>query len=180
MTLFDRAKHQSRGKLIRVACSVAVLILALLLGFRPSPLWLVLLVGGLVAAAIVQYPPSGLAVLTLVALFVPMEISTGTAVDLNPASLMVPILLALWLLDRIWAPAAQSARSSMTRPLALFLVASLASLLIGIVFWDPAVVEGRIHGIRSSGPPRTGHAAGRPPQPHAGEHLSPLCVGFVV
>ncbi|MBN1136107.1 MAG: O-antigen ligase family protein [Anaerolineae bacterium] len=139
MTLLDRARQQGRGTLIRVACSAAVLILAFVLGFRPSPLWLVLLVGAMGAAAVIQYPPSGLVVLVLVALFVPMEFDTGTAVALNPVSLMVPVLLALWLLDRIWPPVDHSAWSPMTRPLALFLLANLFSLLIGIVFWDPAV-----------------------------------------
>lgn len=139
MTLLDRARQQSRGAVIRLAGVVVVLILAFILGFCASSLWLILLVGTMAVAAIIQYPSVRLVALTLAALFVPMEFDTGTAVSLNPASLMVPMLLALWLLDRIWAPEPHSARSSMTRPLVLFLLANLFSLLIGIVFWDPAV-----------------------------------------
>lgn len=136
--LFDRFRRQSSSTLVRLVGSAAVLALALVLGSRASALLLVLLVVAIGTAGIVLYPPTGLLALMLAALFVPVEFGTGTAVALNLATVLVPAMLALWLLERM-RTGAPPAPSAMNRPLALFLLANLLSFLIGVVLWDPAV-----------------------------------------
>ena len=91
------------------------------------------------AVVLLQWPILGLLALVPSALVVPVEISTGTEVMLNPATLLVPALLALWVLDMVRRREVRLAPSRTTRPLALFLFAGLLSLLVGNVIWDPAV-----------------------------------------
>ncbi|MDI9548515.1 MAG: O-antigen ligase family protein [Chloroflexota bacterium] len=128
-----------RGLLVWGVATV-LLTLAIVLGMQPSIVWLALLGGGLGAAALLQRPALGLPLLVLAALVVPLEIGTGTQVVLNPAALLVPALLGLWLFrmavverNIAWVP------SPVNRPLLLFLVASLVSFAVGRLTWDPFV-----------------------------------------
>ncbi len=70
---------------------------------------------------------------------VPIEVGTGTAVVLNPVTLLVPALLALWTLDMVRQRELRFVPSLTNRPLLLFLLAGMFSLLVGNVLWDPAV-----------------------------------------
>ena len=116
-----------------------VLVLAFLLGLRASPRWLGLLLTGLSALALLARPRLVPAALVIGALIVPLEFSTGTDVRLNPAALLVPALTLLWLLDSMRRGRVHLAASPVNLPLALFLAASLLSLLIGRATWDPLV-----------------------------------------
>jgi hypothetical protein len=60
-------------------------------------------------------------------------------VVLNVATLLVPALFALWLLDGIRRRELRWAASPVNRPLVLFLLAGLLSLLIGNVLWEPVI-----------------------------------------
>ena len=117
----------------------AVLALAFLLGRRASPVWLGLLAAGIGGVVLLMRPVLGLPALVLASLVVPLEIRTGTEVELNPAALLVPALLAVWLLGPLRQRRAQIAASPVNRPLALFLAAGLLSLLIGRATWNPTV-----------------------------------------
>jgi O-antigen ligase len=120
--------------------AAAVLVLAFLLGQRASRMWLGLLVAGIGGLALLARPVLGLPVLVLAALAVQMEVSTGTEVNLNAASLFIPALLGIGLLDLLLRQGRiRIAPSRVNMPLALFLAASLLSLLIGRATWDPAV-----------------------------------------
>lgn len=119
--------------------ATSVLALAFLLGQRASPLWLGLLAAGIAGVVLLTRPVLGLPALMLAALVVPIEISTGTEVKLNAASLMVPVLLGIWLLDAVRRRRIRVAPSRANLPLALFLLAGLLSLLIGRATWDPIV-----------------------------------------
>jgi O-antigen ligase len=121
---------------------LTVLSLSAYFGLRASPLWLALLTAGLGGVALLAWPALGLPMLLLAALVVPLEISTGTEVKLNAATLLIPALLVLWLLDRVRRRNLRLVPSATTRPLALFLLAGLFSLLIGRATWDPAVPMG--------------------------------------
>jgi len=87
--------------------SIAALVLlsAAYLGAHASQRLLLLLVGLLVGGigglALLQRPVLGLAALVPAALVVRLEFGTGTEVALNPATLLVPALLALWFLDMV-------------------------------------------------------------------------------
>lgn len=122
--------------------AAAVLVLAALVGQRASSLWLGLLAAGIGGALLLAQPVLGLPALVLAALVVPIEIGTGTDVKLNPASLLLPALLALWLLDMVRRRQVRIVPSPANKPLAFFLVASLISLLIGRATWDPMVPVG--------------------------------------
>jgi len=119
---------------------VAVVLLgAALFGSHPSRLWLALLAVSVAAVVLLQWPILGLLGLVLAALVVRLEFGTGTAVAVNPATLLVPALLALWVLDMVRRREFCLVPSRTTRPLSLFLFAGLLSLLVGNALWDPAV-----------------------------------------
>lgn len=117
----------------------AVLVLAFLLGQRPSLLWVGLIVAGLGGAILLARPALGLFALVVAALLVPFEIGTGTEVQLNAVTLLIPAVGVVWLLDRLRHGRIQIVHSPVNRPLLLFLAAGLLSLLIGRATWDPAV-----------------------------------------
>lgn len=119
--------------------AAAALIGAAYLGLHPSRRWLILLGGGLLGLALVLQPVLGLPALVLAALLVPMEFGTGTEVSLNPATLLVPALLVLWVLKMVRDRDLRLAPSRTNGPLLLFLATGLLSLLVGNVLWDPSV-----------------------------------------
>lgn len=122
-----------------VLVALAVLALAFLLGRRASMLWLGLLLGGGAALVLLARPVLGLPALVLASLAVPLDLSTGTDVNLNAASLLVPGLAVLWLADRARRRSVAVAPSRTNLPLLLFLAAGLLSLLIGRATWDPTI-----------------------------------------
>lgn len=137
--LRDRSLHRN---LTIWLIAVAVLILAFVLGQSASFLWLGLLAVGAGGLLLLAQPVLGLFALVLAALALPLEIGTGTEVRLNPASLLVPALTGLWLLAMVRRRAVIFAPSPVNRPLFLFLIAGLFSLLVGRATWDPAVPVG--------------------------------------
>ena len=118
---------------------LVVLAGAAFFGLRANVLWLALVVTGIAAVIVLQYPTLGLMGIVLLALVVPVSIGTGTEVDLNLVTLAVPAILAVWVLIMIRRGNVRLAPSRTTLPLALFLLAGLLSLLIGIATWDPLV-----------------------------------------
>jgi O-antigen ligase len=117
----------------------AVLALAFVLGLRASPLWLGLLLALAGGAMLLITPALGLPTLVLAALVVPLEIGTGTEVKLNPVTLLIPAVLAVWLLSMLRRREIRLTPSPANLPLFLFLLASLVSLLVGRATWDPMV-----------------------------------------
>ncbi|CAG0937509.1 hypothetical protein TFLX_06443 [Thermoflexales bacterium] len=116
-----------------------VLVLALVLGRRSSLIILAAqfaLVGALV---LLRWPRLGFLLLIPSALVVRLEIGTGTEVSLNPAALLVPALLGIWLLNSLMQHKLRLVPSRTNRPLFLFLLASLISIPISQVIWDPSV-----------------------------------------
>lgn len=138
MTITLRARSRSYSLTV-VLVTLAVLVLAFLLGQRASPRWLGLIAAGIGGVVLLAQPALGLFALVIAALVVPLEFGTGTDVQINPASLLVPVLLGVWLLDMIRRRQVLFARSPVNQPLLLFLAASLLSLLIGRATWDPTV-----------------------------------------
>jgi hypothetical protein len=118
---------------------VGALASAAYLGLHPSRRWLVLLGGGMVAVALLARPVLGLFALMVAALVIPMRISTGTQVYLNPATLMVPALLLLWLVTMLLRGRLEVAPSRVNAPLLYFVLAGGVSLLVGNALWDPAI-----------------------------------------
>jgi hypothetical protein len=140
MTVFVRLQEK-RAEWLRPAVFVAVLLVAAYLGRTPSLYGLVILVGTGAAIVLLRRPVLMPLLLVASALFVRREISTGTEVPLNPTSLLVPVLLAVWLLHMVRQRRIALAPTAANRPLLLFLAAGLLSLLIGNVTWDPAVLR---------------------------------------
>ena len=116
-----------------------VLGAAALLGSHPSPKWLALILLGAGAVAVSRHPTLGLAALVAVALVLPTYVDTGTDVQLNLASLLVPAMLGLWLLIMVRHQDVQLPRSRTTTPLLLFLLSGLLALVAGTATWDVAV-----------------------------------------
>lgn len=116
-----------------------VLIGALILGRRPSQTSLGVLAGLLGLAVWLRYPLIGFPLLVFGALWVNVQIGTGTEVSLNPAALIVPGMTAIWLLIHLRKRDLRLPRSRTTRPLFLFLAAGLLSIVIGRILWDPTV-----------------------------------------
>lgn len=124
---------------LTVLIVLGVLLASAFLGQHPSWLWLLLL--GAVSGALILFhiPQLGLLAIISVALLVRFEISTGTEVSLNLATLLIPALVGLKSLESLRTRKLRWAASSVNRPLTLFLLAGLLSFLIGNVTWDPAV-----------------------------------------
>jgi hypothetical protein len=112
------------------------------IGQQASVRWLVLLLAGISAIVVLVRPTVGLLALVPAALLLPLDIGTGTDVTLNLVTLLVPALVAIWLLNMVRQRQFRLASSRINLPLALFLGASLLSLLIGRATWDPMVPIG--------------------------------------
>ena len=119
-----------------------VLGAAALLGANPQARWLAPILLGPGAVVLALSPVLGLLALVLSALLSRMELDTGTAVVVNPAALLVPVLLVTWVLNMVLRRDLRVAPSRLNAPLVTFLLAGLLSLLIGTVLWDPAVPRG--------------------------------------
>ncbi len=126
-------------RLWRIALVAGLLLAAAYLGQRPSMRWLMLFAAGGGALILLQAPNLGLLALIAAALVARIEINTGTEVVLNAATLLIPALFLLWLLSGAQKRELQWAGSRVDRPLLLFLLAGLISLLAGNVLWDPAI-----------------------------------------
>lgn len=128
--------------LLTASVALIVLIVAFYLGQRASVRWLGLLIAGLGALVLLARPALGLFALVAAALVMRLEFGTGTDVTVNPVTLLVPAVGIVWLLDQVRRGRIRVIASSVNLPLALFLGASLLSLLIGRAFWNPMVLVG--------------------------------------
>ncbi|MBN1875884.1 MAG: O-antigen ligase family protein [Anaerolineae bacterium] len=118
---------------------LGVLLASSFLGQRASMRWLLLLAVSFGMVVLLRVPQLGLLAVIIAALNVGVEISTGTEIKLNFATLLVPALFVLWLLKGLRARELHWAASAANRPFILFLLASLLSFLIGNATWPPAV-----------------------------------------
>jgi O-antigen ligase len=116
-----------------------VLLVALFFGYRVSITWLMLLAVLIGAVLLLRWPRLGFLALIVAALLVPLQISTGTDVNLNATALLVPILMGIWLLNALRGQELKLAPARANRPLGLFLLLGLLSILISNATWDPAV-----------------------------------------
>jgi hypothetical protein len=140
MNLLTQSLTRSTAqRLARMALVVILLLASAYLGLHPSRRWLLLLGGGFGAAVLLQQPNLSLLALIAAALVVKFEIDTGTEVKLNVATLLIPALSGLWVLDGIRKRDLHWGSSRLNRPLTFFLLAALLSLLAGNVLWDPAI-----------------------------------------
>ncbi|NLT72722.1 MAG: O-antigen ligase family protein [Chloroflexi bacterium] len=105
------------------------------IGMRPL---LMLAVGGCGLALILR-PWLGIPALVIAATALPMELSTGTDVALNYATLLVPLLGMLWLVRGLLAGHIAWRRSPVDVSWVLLLLSGLLSLAIGRATWDPGV-----------------------------------------
>jgi O-antigen ligase len=99
-----------------------------------------MLVGAFGLLLLLRQPALGLVGLIVASLFVPFEIGTGTDVAVNATMLVIPVLLAVGLLDVFrHRTTVQLARSRTMVPLMGFLLAATLSLIAGNAFWDSSV-----------------------------------------
>lgn len=131
--------HQGFRRWHAVAIVVALLLAASRMAYHPRMLYLTAPIAGAGALLLLLRPWLGLPLLIVAALVVPIRFYTGTEVTLNPATLLVPALALLWLVDGALHRQLALAYSRANRLLGLFLLAGLMSLLIGNALWDPAV-----------------------------------------
>lgn len=130
-------KNRDTGfKLLFVGGTLAM---ALLLGYRASAQWLVLILAGIGGLVVLQQPIIGLVGIILAALILPIKIPTGTEVVLNPATLLIPVTMGLWLLGMIRQKQIRLLPSPANLPFLAFLGLGLVSLIIGNVLWDSNV-----------------------------------------
>ncbi len=104
--------------------------------------WLLLPLAVIGLVALLQQPALGLFGLIFVALLARFQFSTGTEVLLNPATLLAPALLGIWILIALIRRESLLVPSRINKPLFFFLLMGLLSLLIGNAFWDPSVPRG--------------------------------------
>ena len=131
--------QQGKRRWLSAAIIVGVLGAAFVLGRRPNPLFIVALGGLFGALILLRWPKLGFFALVVAALAARIEVGTGTEVALNPASMIVPALLLIWLLNAVMQHDLHLAPSRTNQPLILFLALGLISILISNVIWDPTV-----------------------------------------
>ncbi len=137
-----RIKRSQRLQIAPMPAVVVVLtlLLATALGRRANTNILILLLAPAAGGILMIRPVLAPFALVLAALLVRAEFGTGTDVKLSVAFLLVPMLLALWILDSVAHRRKLNAIHSRTLPpLFLFVLAGLLSLLIGTVLWDSNV-----------------------------------------
>ncbi len=127
------------GRLWALGVVAVVLVGATALGYLASVRWLLLLCLGIGMAVLLHWPLVGLLALVPAALVARLDIGTGTEVSLNQATLLVPALLGIWVVDMVRRGKVRLVASTTNLPLLFFLAAGLLSLAIGIGTWDPAV-----------------------------------------
>jgi hypothetical protein len=137
--MIDTFRRVSANHYLRWLIIAGTLLGASLFSYHPSVLWLAAVAVGLSGLLLMREPALGLALLIVVALVLPLEFNTGTEVSLNLAALLVPLLFVIWLFKRVSTRHLRFAQSRTTRPLVLFLLSGLLSLIIGNALWDPAV-----------------------------------------
>ena len=118
---------------------VALLAGTAILSVHPSPFVILAVAGLATLVVLLRRPLLGPFLLVVVALFVPVGIPTGTEVDLNLSALVVPLLLFIWILTGLVKGNISIGTSRVNRPLLLFLIVGLLSIVIGNVTWDPTV-----------------------------------------
>ena len=131
--------QQGARRWMSLAIALGVLGLAFFLGRQPNPM-VVVLIGGLFGALLLlRWPKLGFFALVVAALAARIEVGTGTEVALNPASMIVPVMLLIWLLNAVIQHDLHLVPSRTNKPLILFLLLGLISILISNVIWDPMV-----------------------------------------
>lgn len=126
-------------KLLPVLVAGAVLFLAAYLGMRARLLWAILPIALGAGIVLLRHPVLGLPLLIYAALLLPLNVDTGTEVFLNPASLLVPSLLALWILGMLLRRNFSLTATKANQPMLLFLLVGLFSLVLGRATWDPQI-----------------------------------------
>lgn len=121
------------------AAVIVVLLAAAWSGYSGSLLLAILFVAVIGMFVLLQQPVLGLLALVFASSVVHMEIATGSEVSLTSATLLVSALLGLWVIEMIRQHAWDFVPSRANQPLLFFLLSGLLSLLVGNVFWDPAV-----------------------------------------
>jgi O-antigen ligase len=117
------------------------LLLAALAGMRAS--WQVAVLLGIAfgVTILLLQPRFAPMTLVLVALVAPLQLNTGTEVAINPTTLLVPALMAVWLLSMVVHKELAFVHSRVNLPLLLFLFSGLLSLIIGQATWDTFVPQ---------------------------------------
>ncbi len=138
-----RADRATSQQLLTWAAAGLVAIACVVLARHPSIVKLAALLAITVAAALIRRPALGPYVLVFGALFVPLDIPTGTEVPLNAAVLAVAAMVAFWLVGIALRAESGLVASNVNRPYGLFLCAGLLSVIIGTAIWDPMVPRTR-------------------------------------
>lgn len=124
------------GFLLRFSIVCAVLLLSAFLARRDSPNDLVLAIGLGAMIVLLRLPPLGLILLLVASLIVPFAVATSSQTPLNISLVLVPVLVAVWLLDMIRKRDLRLTSARVMLPfLALALVATL-SFLAGQLPWN--------------------------------------------
>jgi hypothetical protein len=132
-------RHQTSRKIWILILALGVLLLASLMGLQASQSWLIILLVALGVLVLFVRPSLGLFAIITAALLISVNIDTGSRVSLNITTILVPVVLAVWFLDRVRLKDISLVHSSTYAPIILFLLASLLSLLIGLATWDKII-----------------------------------------
>jgi len=128
---------------LRPILVVGVLILSACIGYRPPPIPLFLLAGGLAAILIAlfafQSMTTMLTVLVATAALLDVSLSTGTMSTVHFSLLLVIIYTAVWVLRMALNKELRLTPCVANRPLLLFNLAFLVSWIAGYAVWKPTV-----------------------------------------
>jgi len=132
----DSLLNRAFDKLYKPLVVVAVILLAAQLARRPSPFLLLLFVAGLGGLLLLRRPELGLVGVLVSALIVPFSIATGTYTSLHAAVLLIPLLVAVWLLDMVRRRDVRLVPSPTNAPLIIFCLVAILAFVAGNLPWN--------------------------------------------
>jgi len=138
--------------LIPLAMGVGLLIIGLKLSYSVYETVILLLlaagIGTWLVLLLLRSPQWGLVALLVGGLAIPFEIGTGSETGLNPAIMLLPLLMGVWVFDMVALKRRISLPSSRcTLPLITLAVVSLLSFLVGQFVSTPAPFRAQLAGL---------------------------------
>ncbi len=139
MSIFEPSKftQENRTWLIPATVITGGLLVAIVLAFRPSMMFVVLLVAVFGGLAVWQNEGFGWLALIVGGLIVPTALGTGTESELNAAFLLVPTMFGIWVVKGLLDGQLRLMRSPVMSALIFFIIATTLSLAASSILWNP-------------------------------------------
>ncbi|MCA9971003.1 MAG: O-antigen ligase family protein [Anaerolineales bacterium] len=125
--------------LLRTAVIFGVLAVSVVVGRRPTILFVLPIPAVVGALLLTRYPGLGLPLIVLGGILVPFAIGTGTGSEVNAGMLMIMAVSGLWILDMVRRRDLRLHASPVVVPLFALLIVNILSFIAGQLPWFTTV-----------------------------------------